>query len=161
MTMISGLSDVLRKVVDVSDRQVVPLREEMQFLQKYLDIQKVRFSDSPQAECRCSRGVSGIAGAEAHPCNRSSKTRSSTVSRSKPAAGGSASACSGRTVPLSFRVYNDGGKVSQRLGERPVRVGIANIRSRLQMLYGDDFEFRLEKSRRRRRSPYVRALQEG
>jgi len=39
------LSDLLRRVLDDSSRQLVPLFEEMDFLRKYLDIQKVRFGD--------------------------------------------------------------------------------------------------------------------
>src|SRR6202035_5522426 len=35
----------LRRVVEESGRQQVPLGEELDFAQKYLDIQKVRFAD--------------------------------------------------------------------------------------------------------------------
>src|SRR4029077_8207478 len=45
VSMIVGLSDFLRTVVDDSDRQQVPLREELEFTQKDLDIQKVRFAE--------------------------------------------------------------------------------------------------------------------
>ncbi len=45
---LAGLSDFLRKVADTSDRHEVPLGEEVRFLQKYLDIQKVRFADRLQ-----------------------------------------------------------------------------------------------------------------
>ena len=43
--MIAGLSDFLRRVLADSDRQQVPLAEELEFAQKYLDIQKVRFAE--------------------------------------------------------------------------------------------------------------------
>jgi len=39
------LSDLLRRVLDDSSRQLVPLFEELDFLGKYLAIQKVRFGD--------------------------------------------------------------------------------------------------------------------
>jgi LytS/YehU family sensor histidine kinase len=39
------LGDLLRRVLDESERQLVPLFEELDFLGKYLDIQKVRFGD--------------------------------------------------------------------------------------------------------------------
>ena len=48
VNMIAGLSDFLRRVVEDSDRQQVPLGEELEFTQKYLDIQKVRFADRLQ-----------------------------------------------------------------------------------------------------------------
>src|SRR6266576_6191071 len=45
VSMIAGLSDFLRRVLDDSNRQEVPLGEEMEFLKKYLDIQKLRFAE--------------------------------------------------------------------------------------------------------------------
>ena len=46
--MIAGLSDFLRRLLADPSRQQVPLAEEMEFAQKYLDIQKVRFVDRLQ-----------------------------------------------------------------------------------------------------------------
>src|SRR5215467_5671866 len=43
--MIAGLSDFLRHVVQGDTKHEVALGEEIEFLQKYLDIQKVRFCD--------------------------------------------------------------------------------------------------------------------
>ena len=48
MSMIVGLGDFLRSVVEDSHRQQVPLSKEMEFLQPYLDIQKVRFAERLQ-----------------------------------------------------------------------------------------------------------------
>jgi two-component system, LytTR family, sensor kinase len=45
VTMIAGLSDFLRHTMDNSSRLVVSLSEELQFAEKYLSIQKVRFAD--------------------------------------------------------------------------------------------------------------------
>ncbi|HEV7396428.1 MAG TPA: histidine kinase [Pyrinomonadaceae bacterium] len=43
--MISGLSDLLRHALESADEQEVTLKEEVNFINLYLDIQKVRFSD--------------------------------------------------------------------------------------------------------------------
>jgi len=43
--MIAELSDFLLRVVEDFDRQGVPPREELEFTQKYSDIQKVRFAE--------------------------------------------------------------------------------------------------------------------
>ena len=48
VSMIAGLSDFLRRVLEDSNRQHVRLGEEMEFLQDYLDIQKVRFAERLQ-----------------------------------------------------------------------------------------------------------------
>ena len=43
--MISRLSDLLRLTFDRSESPMVPLQEELEFLQKYLDIEQTRFQD--------------------------------------------------------------------------------------------------------------------
>ena len=48
VSMIAELSDFLRRVVKDSDRQQVPLAEELEFSQRYLDIQKARFAERLQ-----------------------------------------------------------------------------------------------------------------
>ena len=48
VSMIAELSDFLRRVVKDSDRQQVPLAEELEFARKYLDIQKARFAERLQ-----------------------------------------------------------------------------------------------------------------
>lgn len=143
VTMISGLSDFLRKVVDVSDRQVVPLREEMQFLQKYLDIQKVRFSDRLKLNVDVPEELLGspVPSLILQPIVENAIKHGI----SKEARGGWIRVSAFRSNgSLSFRVYNDGAKLASDWESTRSGVGIANIRSRLQMLYGDDFEFRLE-----------------
>jgi sensor histidine kinase YesM len=143
VTMISGLSDFLRKVVDVSDRQVVPLREEMQFLQKYLDIQKVRFSDRLKVNVDVPEELLGspVPSLILQPIVENAIKHGI----SKEARGGWIRVSAFRSNgSLSFRVYNDGAKLASDWESARSGVGIANIRSRLQMLYGDDFEFHLE-----------------
>lgn len=43
--VIVGMSDLLRRVLDDSNRHMISLGEELSFLQKYFDIQKIRFGD--------------------------------------------------------------------------------------------------------------------
>lgn len=45
VNMIAGLSELLRRALESADEQEVSLREEVKFIELYLDIQKVRFSD--------------------------------------------------------------------------------------------------------------------
>jgi signal transduction histidine kinase len=45
VNMIAGLSDLLRRALESADEQEVALSEEVKFIELYLDIQKVRFSD--------------------------------------------------------------------------------------------------------------------
>ncbi len=43
--MVVDLADLLRKVLDWKDVQTVPLKEELNLLRRYVDIEKMRFSD--------------------------------------------------------------------------------------------------------------------
>ncbi|MVN77571.1 sensor histidine kinase [Hymenobacter sp. HMF4947] len=45
IAMVTALSDLLRAVLVNGDAQLIPLREELQFVTKYLHIQKIRFQD--------------------------------------------------------------------------------------------------------------------
>src|SRR5258705_13451718 len=48
--MLAGLSDLLRYTLENAGKQEVPLKEELEFLELYLDIQQMRFSDRLQVE---------------------------------------------------------------------------------------------------------------
>jgi hypothetical protein len=45
VAMIAGLSDLLRRVLETSGKQLVPLADEVSFLESYLDLQAMRFGD--------------------------------------------------------------------------------------------------------------------
>jgi hypothetical protein len=47
--MIAGLSDLLRRVLEGADRQLVPLAEELSFLERYVELQQMRFGDRLRA----------------------------------------------------------------------------------------------------------------
>jgi hypothetical protein len=142
VNMIVGLSDFLRKVVEDSDRQHVPLGEEMEFLQTYLEIQKFRFSDrldvcvnvpkelyaaqvpsfilQPMVENALKHGVSKLVKGGTI---RIAAVRSNGV--------------------LTLSVYNDGPQLPAGWEARHSGIGILNSRTRLRCLYGDDFSFEL------------------
>ena len=50
VTFIKELSDVYRYVLDTRDREVVPIAEEMKFVESYLYLQKIRFGDKLKVE---------------------------------------------------------------------------------------------------------------
>lgn len=55
--MVTRLSDLLRASLDHPDTHEVPLREEIELLQRYLDIEQVRFSDRLSVSVRVSPDV--------------------------------------------------------------------------------------------------------
>ena len=139
VSMIAGLSDFLRRVFEDSDRQEVALGEEMDFVQKYLDIQKVRFAErlkldiqvpdellsaqvptlilQPLAENAVKHGIA-------------KRSQGGTIRISAHRSGNM----------LNLTVYNDGPR--HRAGPTP-GIGMSNVRSRLQRLFGDKFELHM------------------
>jgi hypothetical protein len=136
VSMISGLSDFLRHVFEDSDRQEVPLGEEMDFVQKYLDIQKIRFADRLKLDVQ----VPGELLSAQVPTLILQPMAENAVKHgiAKRANGGTIriSACRSAGM-LNLTVYNDGPK--HRPGPTS-GIGISNVRSRLQRLYGDKFQ---------------------
>jgi two-component system LytT family sensor kinase len=142
VTMIVGLSEFLRKVVDTSDRHQVPLGEEIQFLQKYLDIQKVRFAERLQLSVDVPEELfkAQVPSLILQPVVENSIKHGIA----KEARGGwirvSAFQTDGR---LTLRVYNDGPGLAADWESSQSGIGIANLKSRLRAMFGDAFEVSL------------------
>src|SRR5258708_40173562 len=58
--MIQQLSDFLRGNLKKEEQQWVPLSEELQYLELYLDIEKVRFGHRLSTEISCEEGCLGL-----------------------------------------------------------------------------------------------------
>ena len=142
VTMIVGLSEFLRKVVDTSDQHEVPLGEEIQFLKKYLEIQKVRFAERLQLSMDIPEELFGapVPSLILQPIAENAIKHGIA----KQAYGGwiriSASRANGW---LSLRVYNDGPGLPANWDHSPTGIGIANLRSRLRAMFGDGFRLNL------------------
>jgi uncharacterized membrane-anchored protein YhcB (DUF1043 family) len=138
VSMIAGLSDFLRRVLEESSRQQVPLQEEMEFTQTYLDIQRVRFADRLQ--------LSVDVPAELYAAQVPSLILQPMVENAvkhgiaKRAHGGSIHiAATRRNGTLTLRVRNDGPSLPPDWESATTGIGIANVRTRLQSLYGEGF----------------------
>lgn len=137
VNMIAGLSDLLRRVVDASDKQEVSLGEEMEFLETYLDIQKTRFADRLQLSINVPREFLSarvpslilqpmVENALEHGIGRRS-------------AGGEIRIGAARNNGLlTLSVYNDGPRIPDNWEQLRSGVGIANVRARLRSLYGPE-----------------------
>jgi hypothetical protein len=139
VSMIVGLSDFLRRVVDDSDRQQVPLGEELEFTQKYLDIQKVRFAERLQFSVDVPQ--------ELLPAQVPSLILQPMVENAvkhgiaQRVQGGAIRITASRSNgTLTMRVYNDGPSLPVGWETSQSGIGITNVRTRLQSLYGDQFE---------------------
>jgi len=143
VSMIAGLSDFLRRVLEESSRQQVPLHEEMEFTQTYLDIQKVRFADRLQ--------LSVDVPAELYAAQVPSLILQPMVENAvkhgiaKRAHGGCIRIAATRIDGmLTLSVQNDGPSLPANWEAATTGIGIANVRTRLQSLYGEGFTLDLK-----------------
>ncbi len=141
--MIAGLSDCLRRVIDNSNRQQIPLGEELEFVEKYLNIQKVRFEERLQLNIDVPTELysAQVPSLILQPMVENA-IKHGIAKRVQGGAIRIAGVRSNGTVTLS--VYNDGPSLPSDWEKSESGIGISNIRSRLRGLYGDDFEFTMK-----------------
>ena len=143
--MIAGLSDFLRRLLADPTRQQVPLAEEMEFAQKYLDIQKVRFVDRLQLAVDVP---SDLLVAQVPTLILQLMVENAIKHGiAKRAQGGLVRISATRTNgTLTLSVYNDGpGLPAADIA--PSGIGLSNMRTRLQGLYGDAFALNMRDQR--------------
>ena len=142
VSMIAGLSDFLRRVVADSDRQQVPLSEEIEFAQKYLDIQKARFAERLQF----TLDVPGELLSAQVPSLILQPMVENAVKHgiAKRVSGGAIRIAAVRSNgTLTLRVYNDGPSLPEGWEQSQPGIGILNTRTRLRSLYGNEFDLTL------------------
>jgi two-component system LytT family sensor kinase len=140
--MIAGLSDFLRHLLRNPGRQEVPLGEELEFVEKYLDIQKVRFADRLQVKVEVGKELDKalVPGLILQPIVENAVKHGIAKRMQGGAIEISAARANGK---LSLNVYNDGpGLPADWEGKRDA-IGLANVRERLQSLYGKDSELKM------------------
>lgn len=138
---IAMLSDFLRRLLEDSGRQEVSLADEMEFARRYLEIQSVRFADRLRVEMNVPAETLAIA----VPALMVQMLAENAIKHgtAKLAHGGTIRIVASRDAGrLSLRVWNDGPVLSETC--EGTGIGLKNLRSRLQGLYGEVFELRLE-----------------
>ena len=143
VTMIVELSDFMRRVLEDSNRQQVPLGEELEFTRKYLDIQKVRFVERLQ----CTMNVPSELLPAQVPMLILQPIVENAIKHgiSKRIQGGAVRIFASRSNGmLTLSVYNDGPSLPATSENIPSGIGISNMRTRLHSLYGDNFTFDMQ-----------------
>ena len=139
VNMIAKLSDLLRRVLEDSSRQNVTLEEEMEFVQKYMDIQKVRFADRLQVsfDVPDELYVAQVPSLILQPIVENA-VKHGIARRAQGGAIRIAASRDNGTLTLS--VYNDGPILPANWENAQSGVGVSNVRNRLQSIYGNAFE---------------------
>lgn len=140
--MVASLSELLRRVLQESRKQKVLLREELELLDKYLAVQKVRFSDRLRVESAVPEELlsAQVPSLVLQPLVENA-LKHGIAARAEGGVVRIAAARLNGKVTLS--VYNDGPGIS-RGGQAGAGVGLKNLQTRLRGLYGDAFQFHLE-----------------
>ena len=145
VSMIVGLSEFLRRSSEDSHRSQVALQEEVEYLQRYLDIQKVRFGERLQVSVDIPSDLlrAQVPNLLLQPLVENAIKHGIA----KRVAGGAvrvAGACHDSRLCLS--VYNDGPTLPTDWEAAQSGVGIRNLRTRLQILHGSESELQLTRA---------------
>lgn len=140
-TSIEEFSKMMRFILYEGDRPTIPLSKELEFLRHYVSLMKMRYADFVRIDLSLPEEDSG---AEVPPLVLASFVENAFkhgISYEKPSF-------------VRLAVSLEGGKiafkcVNSRQGEEQVRshgVGLANVRGRLDLLYGDRYTLHIDQN---------------
>jgi len=141
--MLSRIGDFLRASLEIGETLEHPLRDEIDIISQYLDIEKVRFAD----RLNTSFEVSGEANDVSIPslllqplienCIKHAVARSLSRTTIRLTAGVEG-------ARLHLRIANTGveepNETAERIRRSP-KIGLRNVEERLRSVYGDDYSF--------------------
>jgi two-component system LytT family sensor kinase len=142
VSMIVGLSEFLRRALEDSHRSQVTLEEEVEYLQRYLDLQKVRFGGRLQVNLDIPAELlrAQVPNLLLQPLVENAIKHGIA----RRAAGGCVRvAAAYRDGKLYLSIYNDGPDFPPEGQATRTGVGISNLRTRLQILHGNESELKL------------------
>jgi sensor histidine kinase YesM len=140
--MIAGLSDLLRRTLDLGAAQEVSLHEELGVLDLYLDIQRIRFGDRLEVEVDVPEHArdARVPALLLQPLVENSIRHGLAATTAAGRIQIRARQHGGR---LTIEVVDDGEPVvSEPVGGRK-GIGLSNVRARLEALHGADFSMEL------------------
>jgi signal transduction histidine kinase len=139
--MITRLSDLLRYALDSTNAQEVPLRQELDFLRRYLEIEQTRFGDrlSVRREIAPETLDALVPNLVLQPLVENA-IRHGIEPRAKPGRIELRSRRESGQLKLEVRDNGVGLPPGRKLEEG---VGLSNTRARLKQLYGDRHRFEL------------------
>lgn len=136
VTMLGGLGDLLRYALDIGEEPVVPLWRELAFLDRYLDIERVRFADRLTVEVDVPEDLRDalVPPLLLQPLVENA-VRHGIAPREAP---GRIDVAARRVDGRLVLVVRDDGLGLGKGADAPSSgVGLANARERLSELYGD------------------------
>jgi LytS/YehU family sensor histidine kinase len=145
VSMIVGLSEFLRRASADYHRSKVTLAEEVEYLQRYVDIQQVRFGE----RLRVSVDIPAELLDAQVPDLLLQPLVENAIKHgvAKRLAGGTVRVTGERKDgSLHLSVYNDGPGFPEEWQTKTGGVGLANLRTRLQIMHGDASELKMTRA---------------
>ncbi|NPD22563.1 sensor histidine kinase [Corallococcus exiguus] len=141
--MLTGVSELLRMALHTTGRQQVPFHEDVDFLERYLDIEQTRFQDRLQVVRAINPATLGalVPSLILQPLVENA-IKHGIATRSGP--GRVELRASREGARLVLEVLDDGPGLAPGWDRQDGRIGVANVRDRLRQLYGDRHVFTLE-----------------
>lgn len=141
--MVAQLGDFLRLTLDHKSDQMVPLEEELGFLRAYLDIEQIRFSDRLKVEFEIDEEVLGafVPHLLLQPIVENS-IKHAIAQRKEGGFIRITATTAGGQLKLQIA---DSGPAENTLTDERSGTGLANVRSRLTHVYGDEFYLNIAK----------------
>src|SRR5215469_7493125 len=146
-SMIARLGDFLRLTIDNSEQQLVTLKEETEFLRCYLDIEQVRFGD--RLAVAFDLEPQTLSAQVPHLILQPVVENAIQHAIAPRAAQGQINIEAKRLDSLLRIAVSDNGPglTSNAIPSAKKCVGLTNVRTRLQQIYGPDFRFELMNGR--------------
>jgi two-component system, LytTR family, sensor kinase len=142
LNMIAGFGDLLRRTAEDSSRPRIALSEEVEYLTRFLQIQKIRFAERLQVQIDIPSELqtASVPNLVLQPLVENAIKHGISKRRE----GGAIRVAGVRSEDrLRLTVYNDGPCISPDWDTAPAGIGLSNLRTRLQILYGADFDLSL------------------
>lgn len=139
--MIAGFSEFLRNLLRHSDRQQIPLAEELECLSRYVEIQRMRFADRLKFETEVPADLRTIQ----IPTLLLQPVVENAIEHGigKRAGGGVISVTATRSEDaVTICVYNDGPALPPHW-DSASGIGVRNTQARLRTMFGDAGSFQL------------------
>lgn len=132
--VIMKLSELMRYVLDSSQKKTVPLEDELRFMENYIELEKLRLSGAPDVRFRIDGDLTGkrmapmllipfVENGFKHGLSNSSE--GGYIHIVSEVRGGS----------LHFSVENSKAEVASHGIKKTKEIGLANVRRRLELLY--------------------------
>lgn len=131
----AGLGELLRRLLDHKQEMIVPLEREIDFLRRYLEIERMRFKNRLRFEIEVApeclvASVPNLVlqplveNAMKHGISRDARAQLLRISARRDG------------LQLVLEVFNDGPPLTEPVGALSNGIGLQNVRARLGIMYG-------------------------